>query len=116
MRISDWSSDVCSSDLAPLVAATKCSVVAQSLPERSARSIAATCPAMRRARFSRASLFSRCAITYPPILYLSLNQRVEKTVGAVEKWRVERQAWVVSRQAAIRLPQDRKSTRLNYSH
>src|SRR3546814_14308910 len=91
MRISDWSSDVCSSDLAPLVAATKCSVVAQSLPERSARSIAATCPAMRRARFSRASLFSRCAITYPPILYLSLNQRVEKTVGAVDKWRVERQ-------------------------
>src|SRR3546814_7432800 len=90
--------------IAPLVAATKCSVVAQSLPERSARSIAATCPAMRRARFSRASLFSRCAITYPPILYLSLNQRVEKTVGAVEKWRVERQAWVVSRQAAIRLP------------
>src|SRR3546814_1614337 len=114
MRISDWSSDVCSSDLAaPLVLLPIALRLAQP-PPFSARTGDARLVEKEEHTLERLCPFRPCAVRHQQVA-----RPVQRLGARAEQDRLRRlitPARDAVREAGCRLIADRKSTRLNSSH
>src|SRR3546814_8386511 len=129
MRISDWSSDVCSSDLSAKLAAFQVSVaVVDGLPEHLQRTLAEASNRARQMRSSRMAVREDRALACAAAMAKAAERVSTHVADAAE--RAERAKQAVSptisgqrirgiediRRSATVWHPDRKSTRLNSSH
>src|SRR3546814_8779267 len=122
MRISDWSSDVCSSDLVERVAEGR-----RVLHYRAQRTVYIVALA-RRQTHAEIGAVQRCGSVFDERDGLSVRRarKAVRCVGGIESGFAHQRLWIAAQcrdqfreeaqQLGMHEVEDRKSTRLNYSH